>query len=105
MSVRLFGGFNFDDQDLSDIVSAGYSKGVAMGGEIKTEGQASPSFLVSATMDPESASLDRIQIIKGWIDEGGETHEKIQLAAQNCVKDGKIRILNHHKTRFTMLVC
>ncbi|MFT6034003.1 MAG: hypothetical protein ACI854_002545 [Arenicella sp.] len=90
MTVRLFGGFDFNDQDLNDLVEAGYNKGVPMGGELKGVGsltkrdelkngdaQNVPSFLVAATMDPDSATLDRIQIVKGWIDENSKTHEKV----------------------------
>jgi hypothetical protein len=48
-----------------------------MGGELDGEEGTSPSFLVRAIMDPESANLDRIQIVKGWIDLSGQTHEKV----------------------------
>lgn len=77
MTVRFFGGFDFTDEDTQgDIAANGYGKGVSMGGEIKG-GDKAPSFLISALMDPESANLDRVQVIKGWIDAQGETHEKI----------------------------
>lgn len=76
MSVRFFGGNNFDREDATnDLVDNGYSKGVPMGGEIK--GGDKIEFLVTALMDPESANLDRIQIVKGWIDIDGNTHEKV----------------------------
>ena len=81
--VRVFGGFNFGEDELqADITAAGYSKGVPMGGEIdlsqKKEGSsAAPQLLINALMDPDSGNLDRVQVIKGWIDEAGNTHEKI----------------------------
>ncbi|MEP2103175.1 MAG: DUF3604 domain-containing protein [Parasphingorhabdus sp.] len=80
MQLRFFGGFDFAEGDTGDLVKTGYAKGVPMGGELvdKNGGETkAPSFLVSALMDPDNASLDRIQIIKGWIDTKGETHEKV----------------------------
>jgi len=80
ITLRFFGGWEFTDSDAQsrDPGLIGYSKGVPMGGEIKEseEGQ-SPSFLVAALKDPFSGNLDRIQIVKGWLDEEGETHEKV----------------------------
>jgi len=80
MQVRFFGGFDFAKDDTGNLVKAGYTKGVPMGGELpgkdSSDGKA-PSFLVSALMDPENASLDRIQIVKGWIDGDGKTHEEV----------------------------
>lgn len=77
MQVRFFGGFDFAEGDTADLVKAGYTKGVPMGGDL-TGGQGkTPSFLISALMDPESANLDRIQVVKGWIDASGKSQEKI----------------------------
>ncbi len=79
MLVRFFGGYEFGDSDLEgDYVAAGYDKGVPMGSDLGAagEGQA-PTFIVSATKDPEGANLDRVQIVKGWVDAGGETQEVI----------------------------
>ncbi|WP_430429844.1 DUF3604 domain-containing protein [Parasphingorhabdus sp.] len=82
MQVRFFGGFEFVADDISDLVKTGYAKGVPMGGDLVPENLTesngrTPSFLISATMDPESASLDRIQVIKGWVDASGKSQEKI----------------------------
>ena len=76
MTVRFFGGFGFEDGDLGSLVETGYARGVPMGGELDATGTA-PDFLVSATMDPESASLDRVQIVKGWVGADGEAQEKV----------------------------
>jgi hypothetical protein len=79
MLVRFFGGFEFTEADLSgDFVTAGYEKGVPMGADLDAagEGQA-PTFIVSATKDPEGANLDRVQIVKGWVDADGSTQETI----------------------------
>jgi hypothetical protein len=81
MTVRFFGGWNFVAEDaLSRLpAGAGYSKGVPMGGNLSAvpKGVSGPSFLVGAAKDPYSGNLDRIQIIKGWMDTKGKTHEKV----------------------------
>lgn len=78
--VRFFGGWEFNDNDLRSRAPAfrGYEKGVPMGGELsKAPKGKAPSFMVYALRDPIGANLDRIQIIKGWLDKDGETHEKV----------------------------
>ena len=77
MKVRFFGGYDFaTGYDSNSLVEAGYSKGVPMGGNL-TEGDGSaPKFIVWAIKDPIGPGLDRIQIIKGWMD-NGEMMEKI----------------------------
>jgi hypothetical protein len=78
--VRFFGGWDFakDDSNTRNPAMAGYTKGVPMGGDLHAapEGK-SPSFLVAAMKDPIGANLDRIQVIKGWIDAKGELHENV----------------------------
>jgi len=80
MIVRFFGGFNFEQKDAHNRLPAhiGYEKGVPMGGDLAAApaGKA-PTFLVAALKDPIGANLDRIQIVKGWLDAKGETHEKV----------------------------
>jgi hypothetical protein len=81
MSVRLFGGWEFKDQDLNSRIPAtvGYEKGSPMGGDLRAmpEGATAPNFMVYALRDPIGANLDRIQIVKGWLDKKGKTHEKV----------------------------
>ena len=81
MTVRFFGGWDFDDADTHTRLpaDAGYSKGVPMGGDLRKapQGAKAPNFLVAAMKDPYSGNLDRIQIIKGWMDAAGKTHEKV----------------------------
>ncbi len=80
MVVRFFGGWDFVAEDAvgRSPAEAGYTKGVPMGGDLpaRPEGKA-PTFLVAAARDPYSGNLDRIQIVKGWVDAAGERHEKI----------------------------
>jgi hypothetical protein len=78
--VRFFGGWDFDmaDAESRNPAVQGYGKGVPMGGDLDDapEGRA-PGFLVAALKDPVGANLDRIQIIKGWMDQKSELHEKV----------------------------
>ncbi len=75
--VRFFGGFGFDEQALMENpVSHGYDRGVPMGGDLPGAGEGAPGFLVWAERDPDSAPLDRLQIVKGWV-EHGEAQERV----------------------------
>ena len=79
MMVRFFGGWDFDTQDIASRqpAFAGYSKGVPMGGELSTQAAGGPpTFMVYALRDPIGANLDRIQIVKGWMD-GRELKEQV----------------------------
>ena len=58
--------------------NVGYNKGVPMGGDLsKAPAGKAPTFLLAALRDAYSGNLDRIQVVKGWVDAGGKTHEKI----------------------------
>ena len=89
MTVRFFGGWEFKDKDViaNNSASIGYAKGVPMGGDLKiADAKKAPTFMVQAMRDPQSANLDRVQIIKGWIDKKGKVHEKVYDIA---VSDGR----------------
>jgi hypothetical protein len=78
--VRFFGGWDFEERDVNsrEPAFAGYDKGVPMGGTLlKRPDGAAPTFLVYALRDPIGANLDRIQIVKGWLQEDGTTAEKV----------------------------
>jgi hypothetical protein len=80
MLVRFFGGWDFSADDAMNRLPAevGYTKGVPMGGDLsKAPKGKAPTFLVGAMKDPLSGNLDRIQIVKGWLDKKGKTHEKV----------------------------
>jgi len=81
MIVRFFGGWEFDGKDANNRLPAkvGYSKGVPMGGNLSVppEGKKAPTFLVAALKDPIGGNLDRIQIVKGWMDAKDKLHEKV----------------------------
>jgi hypothetical protein len=80
MLVRFFGGWDFVAADAQRRLPAdvGYAKGVPMGGDLRAApaGKA-PTFLVAALKDPLSGNLDRIQIVKGWVDAKGARQEKV----------------------------
>jgi hypothetical protein len=78
--VRFFGGWDFEPGDAFNRLPAavGYGKGVPMGGDLRSAPAGkTPTFLVAALKDPIGANLDRIQIVKGWVDAKGGLHEKI----------------------------
>jgi hypothetical protein len=80
MLVRFFGGWEFTASDAQERLPAavGYSKGVPMGGDLREAPKGgAPTFLVAALKDPYSGNLDRIQVIKGWLDKEGKRQEKI----------------------------
>jgi hypothetical protein len=81
IAVRLFGGWNYAD-DLHtrpDVLKRAYKQGVPMGANLKPAGKrdGAPRFLVMASKDALGANLDRIQIIKGWVDAQGVTLDKV----------------------------
>jgi len=80
ISVRFFGGYNLSSIDLNSesLVSEAYSKGVTMGADLLNNDDQIPEFIVWALRDKNSAPLQRIQIIKGWIDvNSGRPKEKV----------------------------
>lgn len=98
MIVRFFGGWDFEDNDLRSRAPAfiGYEKGVPMGGDLtKATADKGPNFMVVALRDPIGANLDRVQIIKGWLDKDGKTHERIYDVAvsdgRSIEKDGRCK--------------
>jgi len=99
MAVRFFGGWDFAPGDAHNRLPAaiGYTKGVPMGGDLrKPPDGKSPSFLVAALKDPIGANLDRIQVVKGWMDASGGLQEKVYDVAwgdaekRRLGRDGKL---------------
>jgi hypothetical protein len=87
IAVRFFGGWDFPAtvEDIGDIGKVGRDTGVPMGGQLvappdnddRESGSRAPQFLIEAFKDPTGANLDRVQMVKGWVDAAGKTHEKI----------------------------
>jgi hypothetical protein len=80
IQLHFFGGWDFrqGEELAADIAQIGYEKGVPMGGDLTAapEGGA-PTFLVTALKDPVGANLDRVQIVKGWVNDEGLPNEKV----------------------------
>jgi len=80
LMVRVFAGYNFveDDVHRHDFAKYGYQKGVPMGGDLASapEGKV-PSLLIRSLRDVDGANIDRIQVVKGWMDAKGELQEKV----------------------------
>ena len=83
LRVQMFGGWGFpaNAAQSKDFAEIGYQHGVPMGGDIMSRDangtDGAPSFLLRAVKDPADANLDRIQIVKGWVDAAGEQHEHV----------------------------
>jgi hypothetical protein len=91
MRVRLFGGWDFTRRDLGgDWVAAGYGRGEPMGGELRRKAGRAPTFIVSALKDPMGANLDRVQVVKGWVDAKGMTREKVHDVVWSDMKRRKV---------------
>jgi len=97
LMVRVFAGYDFeaDDVQRQDFAKHGYQKGVPMGGDLSNApGGKVPSLLIRALRDADGANLDRVQVIKGWMDAKGELHEKVYDVVwsgdRKLGKDGKL---------------
>jgi hypothetical protein len=93
ITVRVFAGWDFNSGDLErpDFAAEGYKRGVPMGGTLAKSpaSSAAPTILIRALRDPDGANLDRVQIIKGWLDNKDELHERIyDVAVSNGRKIG-----------------
>ncbi len=79
ITVRVFGGYDFDDAIPGDEnwIKKGYENGAPMGGDLPASNGSAAKFMVWALKGPNSGNLDRIQIVKGWIDVNGKNQEKI----------------------------
>lgn len=81
ITLRIFGGWDFNEKDLNSrpFEIHGYSKGVPMGGDLiqKPKGAKAPNIMIMALRDPEGANLDRVQVVKGWVDGKGQSQEQI----------------------------
>lgn len=96
MTVRFFGGWDYKAEDAHSryLADTGYKKGVPMGADLpaRTGSAKAPSFLFAAMKDPIGANLDRIQIVKGWVDKECKPHEKIYNVAWGDAAKRKLRL-------------
>lgn len=101
ITLRFFGGWDYTEEDITgdDLAGIGYRKGVPMGGDLcrPSTADASPVFILAAMMDSYGGRLDRIQIIKGWLDASSKLHEKVYdvvCSDQRVARGGQCRFLN-----------
>jgi hypothetical protein len=95
MKVRFFGSFNYNEDIISseNWLTTAYANGVPMGSNLSNGNNQVPTFIVQAIKEADGANLDRVQIIKGWVDSKGEAHEKIyNVALSDNRSDGKIPV-------------
>jgi hypothetical protein len=94
ITVRLFGGYGFDDTLLTQaaLLEEAYTRGVSMGGELLGADGTAPTFIAWATRDPASAALQRLQIVKGWTIDGAH-HEQVYDVA--CADGGNVNPATH----------
>lgn len=101
MGLRFFGGWDYQDSACAstDTVAQGYAQGVPMGGDLSAIEQSaqerSPRFIVSAKQDPGTIEspgmpLQKLQIIKGWVDADGKGHEKVYDVAGNATTTASV---------------
>jgi len=97
LKVRMFAGYDYVDDllETADWLQAAYARGVPMGGDLPaaTDGVA-PTFLVAATKEAEGANLDRIQIVKGWIENGEQSERIYDVALSDGRSDGGVAVGN-----------
>jgi hypothetical protein len=89
MMVRMFGGWDFSADDLNsrELARIGYARGVPMGGDLRPrDGDGAPTFMVYALRDAIGANLDRIQIVKGWLNADGTTQERVYDVAWDAAR-------------------
>jgi len=98
LKVRVFGGWDFkaDEVHRPDFAKQGYARGVPMGGDLSAApNDTAPNFMIRALRDADGANIDRVQVIKGWLDKKGNTQERIYDVAvsgdRKIGKDGRAR--------------
>lgn len=80
IQLRFFGGWSFSDADAraADLAKIGYQKGIPMGGDLPpAPANKAPSFIIHAAKDPVGANIERIQVVKGWVDASGQSYERV----------------------------
>lgn len=89
IQVRFFAGYDLDDNllDAPDNIARAYAGGVPMGADLPVRGDGAPRFFVWAARDPDSVALQRLQIIKGWVEDGEAREAVIDIA---CADGGAV---------------
>ncbi len=85
MKIRLFAGYDLADADLEGqwLLARAYANNTAMGGDLAPQASMSPTFLAWAVADPTGAPLQRLQMIKGWLEEGEPREQVFDIACSD----------------------
>jgi hypothetical protein len=85
IKVRFFAGYELDEADLTsqNLISTAYQRGVTMGGTLRVDADRRPTFLTWALADPNTAQLQRVQIIKGWLQDGEHREQVYDVACSD----------------------
>jgi len=85
IKVRLFAGYGLENQSLDDLnlIANAYATGTPMGGTLTTRENQVPTFLVWAIADPDGAPLQRLQLIKGWLEDGEHREQVFDVACSD----------------------
>lgn len=83
--VRFFAGYGIDEAllEAEDVIAAAYAAGVPMGGDLLADGEAAPGFFVWALRDSDAAPLQRLQVVKGWVEEGQNNEQVFDVACSD----------------------
>jgi len=109
IQLRFFGGFDFPSKahDRKDAIALGYRKGVPMGGDLtKAPKGETLRFIVWASRDPASAPLQKIQIIKGWAEDGIDRIHVYDVACASGTRpDRKTGLCRTHDSEVDLKTC
>ena len=85
IQVRFFGGYGLDGDlaDAPDSIARAYSGGVPMGADLPADGERAPAFYAWAIRDPNTVGLQRLQIVKGWIEDGEHQETVVDVACSD----------------------
>ena len=85
IQVRFFGGYGLDSDlpDAPDSIARAYSGGVPMGADLPSNGEGAPAFYAWAIRDPNTVGLQRLQIVKGWIEDGEHRETVVDVACSD----------------------
>ncbi|MYE11352.1 MAG: DUF3604 domain-containing protein [Gammaproteobacteria bacterium] len=85
IQVRFFGGYGLDGDlaDAPDSIARAYSGGVPMGADLPSDGEGAPAFYAWAIRDPNTVGLQRLQIVKGWIEDGEHRETVVDVACSD----------------------
>jgi hypothetical protein len=88
IKVRFFASYDMDDTHLNspELIKSAYQSGTTMGGTLQASDDRQPTFLTWAVADPNTAQLQRVQIIKGWLENGKHQEQVYDVACSDGLR-------------------